>query len=430
MERRTFLGALSTAGVQLAARYRPMIDGPWREAFPALRQEINGHPLIYLDSAATTLRPQPVIDALVEFYSRSNANPGATLHTLARRASAAMEGARSTIANFVGARDPLELVFTRGTTEGLNLVAATWGRANVRGGDEILVGVGEHASNLLPWRMLAHERGATLVTFDVDADGRVMLNDLERRVNAKTRIVAFSHVSNVLGMVNPAKEMIERARGPNRIVVVDGAQSVPHFPVNVHELGCDFLAFSSHKMLGPMGVGALWGRRELLQSMPPYQLGSNMAHDIDLSSETYSEGALKFGAGTPNASGPVGFAAAVEFLQRAGHAAITAHEHEISRRMVERLAAIRGVRLLGTADPTARVSVFSFTVAGHAPADVLRVMDSAGIAIRAGDLASLPLLRRLGAKAAARASCYLYTSLQEVDKFCDVLAELPTRTHG
>ena len=438
MERRTFLSALSTAGAQLAAGYRaeyqpgyePMGDGRWRDAFPALRQEVNGHPLVYLDSAATTLRPQPVIDALVEFYSRTNANPGGALHTLARRAAGAMDGARATIARFIGARDPLEVVFTRGTTEGLNLVAATWGRANVRPGDEILIGLAEHASNMLPWRVLARERGATVVTFDVDPDGRVLLDDLARRVNAKTRIVAFSHVSNVLGMVNPAKEMIERVRGPERIVVVDGAQSVPHFPVDVQDLGCDFLAFSSHKMLGPMGVGALWGRRELLEAMPPYQSGSNMAHDVDLSSQEYSEGALKYGAGTPNVSGPLGFAAAVEFIQRAGFAAITAHEREISRRMVERLAGLRGVRLLGAPDPASRVSVFSLTVAGHTPAEVLRAMDAAGIAIRAGDLASLPLLRRLGVTAAARASCYLYTSVEEVDKFCDVLAGLPPRAHG
>lgn len=199
----------------------------------------------------------------------------------ARRAAAAMEDARATFASFVGATDPLELVFTRGTTEGLNLVAATWGRANVNAGDEILIGVAEHASNMLPRRLLAAERGARLTTFDVDDAGRVRMDDFASKITPRTRIVAFSHVSNVLGIVNPAREMAALARGPNRIVVIDGAQSVPHFPVNVHALGCDFMAFSSHKMLGPMGVGALWGRRELLESIPPYQTGSNMAHEVE-----------------------------------------------------------------------------------------------------------------------------------------------------
>ena len=430
MDRREFLGAVSTV-VGASALERSLnapvtADPQWRDAFPALRQRVNGHALTYLDSAATTLRPQPVIDALVQFYSLTNANPGGTLHTLARRAAAAMEDARATVAQFIGASDPLELVFTRGTTEGLNLVAATWGRANVKAGEEILIGVAEHASNMLPWRLLAAERSARLVTFDVDDAGRVRMDDFASKITPRTRIVAFSHVSNVLGIVNPAREMAALARGPNRIVVIDGAQSVPHFPVNVRELGCDFLAFSSHKMLGPMGVGALWGRRELLESMPPYQTGSNMAHDVELTGERYADGALKYTAGTPNVSGPVGFAAAIEYLRRVGQGAIIEHERAITRRTVERLLAIPNVRLLGDPNPATRVGVFAFTVAGKAPIDVLRAMDDAGIAIRAGDLASLPLLKRMGTTLAARASCFLYTSLGEVDRFADALGRFAT----
>jgi cysteine desulfurase/selenocysteine lyase len=427
MVRRDFLERMAAAAMASRARGQRGGTDPqstWREAFPALRQEVNGKPLAYLDSAATTLRPRAVIDAISSFYARDNANPGGTLHTLARRASAAMEGARSTVASFIGASDPLEIIFTRGTTEGLNLVATAWGRSHLKPGDEILIGMAEHSSNMLPWRYLARATGAKVVHFGVDPEGHPLLDDLAARLGPRTRIVAFSHVSNVLGMINPAREICELARGPGRIIVIDGAQSVPHFPVNVRETGCDFLAFSSHKMLGPMGVGVLWGRRELLEGMEPYQVGSNMAHDVDLETEHLSEGALKFSAGTPNASGPVGLGAAIGCLRTFGQDAITAHERQLSRRMVERLEAIRGVRLLGARDPDRRVSVFSFTVAKRAPIDVVRAMDAEGIAIRAGDLASLPLLRHFGVSAAARASCYLYTSLAEVDRVGDVLERI------
>ena len=429
MVRRDFLGRMAAAAIASntpGSQVSPVqgSQAAWRDAFPALKQAINGKPLAYLDSAATSLRHRAVIDAISSFYSHENANPGGSLHTLARRASAAMEGARSTVASFIGASDPLEVAFTRGTTEGLNLVANAWGRAHLGPGDEILIGLAEHSSNMLPWRYVARATGAKVVYFGVDPDGRPLLDDISAKLGPRTRIVAFSHVSNVLGMINPAREICEQVRGPGRIVVIDGAQSVPHFPVNVREIGCDFLAFSSHKMIGPMAVGVLWGRRELLESMDPYQVGSNMAHDVDLESEHLSEGALKFSAGTPNASGPVGLAAAITCLRGFGQDAITAHERQINRRMMERLAAIRGVRLLGSRDPDGRVSVFSFTVAGRAPIDVVRAMDAEGIAIRAGDLASLPLLRHFGVTAAARASCYLYTSLADVDRFGDVLERI------
>ncbi len=321
MMRREFVRAVAGSATVTRVSLRdglavaPTSRATWRDRFPALSQRINGHPLIYLDTAATALRPEPVIDALARFYGTINANPGAALHTLARRANAALEEARATVASFIGAADPLEVIFTRGTTEGLNLVASTWGLANLRAGDEILIGIAEHASNLLPWRYLAHRVGARLVHFDIDDNGHVRLDDLTSKLSARTRIVAFSHVSNVLGMLNPAREIVAAARGPGRIVVIDGAQSVPHFPVHVNDLGCDFLAFSSHKMGGRMGVGVLWGRRELLEAMPPYQAGSNMAHDVDLDGEHLAEGALKFSAGTPNVSGPVGLAAAIDFLQ-------------------------------------------------------------------------------------------------------------------
>lgn len=425
MDRRTFV---ATAGLAPLAGRAPPVWSPagsapaaWRSAFPALRQRVNGHPLVYLDSAATTLKPEPVIEAIADYYRGPNANPSRTLHTLAGRAAAALDGARTAVAGFIGATDPLEVVFTRGTTEALNLVAATWGAAHLGPGDDILIGSAEHASNMLPWRSLAKRTGAALAYFGIDDTGGPSLSDLAARLTPRTKVVAFSHVSNVLGNINPVREMCALARAPGRIVVVDAAQSVPHIPVDVHELGADFLAFSAHKVLGPMGTGVLWGRRALLDTMPPYQWGSNMAHDADLDTERLADGALKFGAGTPNVAGPVGLAAALAFIERLGRQALVDHEHAISRRMIDRLGRLPGVRLLGTRDPAARVSVFTFTTAGRSPTDLARTLDSSGIAIRAGDLAALPLLQRFGASSAARASCYVYTSLEEVDQFANAL---------
>jgi cysteine desulfurase/selenocysteine lyase len=388
----------------------------WRMQFPALQQEINGHPLAYLDSAATTLRANDVIGATMRFDRGDNANPGAALHMLARRAAEAYEGARRTVAEFVNAADPSEIVFTRGTTDGINLVAAAWGGANLKPGDEILIGVAEHASNMVPWQMIAAKTGARVRYFGIDDVGHPLLDDLEAKLGPRTKIVAFSHVSNVLGMINPAREMCARVRAPGRIVVIDGAQSVPHFPVDVRDIGCDFLAFSSHKMLGPMGVGVLWGRRELLDAMPPYQGGSNMAHDVGIESMHLSDGALKYGAGTPNVSGPVGLAAAIGYLRHIGPNALRQHELSITRRFLDRVGAIPGVRLLGSTNADEKISVFAFTVRGREPSAVLKALDAKGIAVRAGDLASLPLLERLGTKTAVRASCYVYTTVEEIDR--------------
>jgi cysteine desulfurase / selenocysteine lyase len=435
MNRRHALGALGVTAIGSAlplelGRLLPSISAiggspdDWRLHFPALRQSINGQPLAYLDTAATSLRPSAVIDAISVFYRGDNANPGGALHTLARRAAEHYESARRTIGQFINAYDTSEVIFTRGTTDGLNLVAAAWGGANLRSGDEILIGVAEHASNMVPWQMIAKRTGAIVRYFGIDDTGHPLLDDLQSKLGPRTRIVAFSHVSNVLGMVNPVKEMCARARGPGRIVVVDGAQSVPHIAVDVRDIGCDFLAFSSHKMLGPMGVGVLWGRRELIDAMPPYQGGSNMAHDVEEDHLELSPGALKFGAGTPNAAGPIGLAEAVRFLQAVGLDAIRAHELAITRRVLERLARLSRVHVIGSANVAEKISVFAFNVAGKAPADVLRALDERGIAIRAGDLAALPLLKRFGVTRAARASCYLYTSIPEVDRFADAVEEL------
>ncbi len=402
------------------------IAPPWRKHFPALAQEVNGRPLVFLDSAATTQRPAAVIDAIAEFYRRDNANPSGTLHTLARRANERYEGARRAVAEFIKASDESEIVFTRGTTEAINLVAAAWGGANLRSGDEILVGIAEHSSNLVPWQLAARRSGAVLRFFDVTDEGRPDLQNFRARLAARPKLVAFTHVSNVLGLINPAKEMSALAREAGATVVIDAAQSVPHFPVDVRELGCDFLAFSGHKMLGPMGIGVLWGRRELLDAMPPYQGGSNMAHDVEADPARLeahlAQGAHKFGAGTPNVPGPVGLAAAMRFLGEIGHRALWEHELSITRHAVARLPEVPGVRLLGTGEPAGRISVFSFTVDGMTGPEIARALDAQGIAVRGGDLASLPLLQRLGASSAARASAYLYNTTAEIDRLVEALA--------
>lgn len=396
----------------------------WRSDFPALDQTVNGHALAYLDSAATTQRPASVLRALHEFYQHDNANPGSVLHTLARRAHERYEGARGTLADFIHAADPGEVAWVRGTTEGINLVASAWARPRLRPGDELLLTVAEHASNLLPWRLVAEQTGATVRFVDVDDEGRVRMDDLDRQLSERTRLVSFSHVSNVAGYVNPAAQICTRARSAGARVLIDAAQSAPHVPLDVHKLGCDFLVFSGHKMLGPMGAGVLWGRRELLEEMAPYQTGSNMAHEIDLASQEFEHAARKFGAGTPNVSGAVGLAAAVEYLRSQDPGAIERHEAHLTQYALDQLTRISGLRLLGPRSAAERVPVFSFVLAGHSPAGILRHLDSRGIAIRAGDLSALPLLKRFGVSAAARASCYLYTQTAELDRLAVALREL------
>ena len=386
-----------------------------------MNQKINGHPLAYLDTAATSQRPTEVMNAVMDFYRRDNANPGRTLHTLARRADGDYEDARQTAARFINAADPLEVVFTRGTTEGINLVATAWGSANLRRDDEVLLTVSEHASNMLPWQLAAKRAGATVRYLDIDDEGNLRVDQLDRLLTRRTKVFAFMHVSNVLGRINSAKELCTLARSAGAMVMIDAAQSAPHFRIDVQDLCCDFLAFSGHKLMGPMGTGVLWGRRELFEAMPPYQAGSNMAHEVGFDSAQYSEGALKFGAGTPNVSGPVGLAAAMRFVEGIGYDAIVAHEQQLVRYALDSLCALPGLRILGPKTAEDRIAVFSFVLDGVAPQDIVESLDARGIAIRGGDLASLPLLQRLGVNRAARASFYLYSTTEEVDRLVDGL---------
>ena len=398
----------------------------WRAQFPALGQRVNDRPLVYLDTAATALRPIAVTAAISDYYHTANANPGhgGTLHTLARRSGERYEEARQTVAAFINARDPSEIVWTRGTTDAINLAAASWGRANLAKDDEILLTIAEHYSNLLPWQAIARETGARLRFLDVDDDGRLRMADLDRLLTGRTKLVAFSHVSNVLGIACDAAQICRRAHAAGARVLIDGAQSAPHLEIDVQALECDFFAFSSHKMWGPMGTGVLWARRSLLDAMPPYQTGANMAEDVTPESARVLDVPFKFHAGSANVSGPVGLAAAVRFLESAGRRQVIAHEQALTRHALARLAGIKGVRILGHAAPPERVALITFVVDGMAPPDVVRRLDGEGIAVRAGDMAALPLLKRLGVSSAVRVSMSLYNTIGEIDRFADALAAL------
>ena len=364
-----------------------------------------------------------MIDALADFYATDNANP-APVHTLARRAASRLTAARQTVARFINAPSPNEVVFTRGTTEGINLIASTWGAANLRPGDEVILTIAEHNSNLLPWTRAAKQAGATVRVVDVDDEGRLRLDHLKQLTTSKTRLIAFSHVSNVLGLVNPAKQICAVARQAGARVVIDGAQAAPHVSIDVQDLGCDFYAFSGHKMLGPMAIGVVWGRLELLDSMPAYHVGSNMAHEVDFERAAMEHGALKFQAGTPDVAGPVGLAAAIDFLTAIGKDAMWRHDQDLVRHGLARLREVKGLRMIGSSSEQNRVPVFTFAIAGKSPLAIAAAMDAKGIAIRAGDMAALPLLKRFGVSEAARASAYVYSTTADIDRLADTLVEL------
>jgi cysteine desulfurase / selenocysteine lyase len=396
-----------------------------RSHFPLLGNSMKGQPFVYLDSAATTQRPHEVLDALNNFYLHENANPSVSLHALARRSAALYGEARATVARFLNAHGPDEIVWTRGTTEAINLVASSWGGANIGRGDEIVITVSDHYSSLVPWQLAARRSGATLRIWDVSDDGCLRLDQLDTLLSKRTKIVTFPHVSNVLGAVNPAKEICERAHRAGAVVLVDAAQSVPHFPVDVREIGCDFLALSGHKMCGPMGIGVLWGRRDILDAMPPFQAGSNMVHEVDLESAPahFAEGGLKFEAGTPNVPGAAGLGAAVRFLESFGRKELWTREQELTEYALSRLGKIKGVRILGPTNASERISVFSFVAESNKALDIAASLDRRGVAVRAGDLASLPALKRFGVTSAVRASCYIYTSAEDIDQLIAGLQE-------
>ncbi len=392
-----------------------------RAHFPILAEEVQGRPLVYLDNAATTQKPLAVLDALQEYYRTGNANVHRGIHELSRRATDAFEGARGRVARFLGTEDPAEVIWTRGTTEGINLVAATWGERQVGEGDEIVLSEMEHHSNIVPWQLLAARKGARLRYIPVTDEGTLELDALDGILSERTRLVAVGHVSNALGTIHPVPEIAERVRAAGARLLVDGAQGAAHHPVDVTELGADFYAFSGHKLCGPTGIGALWARRELLEEMPPYQGGGEMISLVERDHSTWAALPHKFEAGTPNIAGAVGMAAALDYLDEVGPAAILRHEQELVAYALERLSALPGIRLFGPPDPRGRAGVVSFLLGDAHAHDISTILDAEGIAIRAGHHCAQLLMRRYGVAATARASFYLYNTRDEVDRLAEGL---------
>jgi cysteine desulfurase/selenocysteine lyase len=384
-----------------------------RQNFPILGEKIYGKPLVYLDSAATSQKPQVVIDAMSRFLLKENANAHRGVHYLAERATEAYEGARAKAQRFLNAEHVHEIVFVRGTTEAINLVAQTYGMKHVGEGDEVLITAMEHHSNIVPWQMLCEQTGARLRVAPINDDGELLLDEFEQLIGPQTRLVAVTHVSNVLGTINPIRRIVELAHARGARVLIDGAQAVPHLKVDVQALGCDFYVFSGHKMYGPTGIGVLYGRSELLEEMPPYQGGGDMILSVSFEKTVYNKPPYKFEAGTPNMAGAVGLGAAIDFLTGLGHEALSAHEEDVLAYGTRMLSAVPGLRLIGTAH--AKASVLSFVLDGVHPHDIGTILDREGVAIRVGHHCAQPLMSRLGVPATARASLGCYSTRQDID---------------
>ena len=386
-----------------------------REDFPILKREVHGKPLVYLDNAATTQKPQVVIDALVEYYSSYNANIHRGIHALAEEATGKYEATRQKVADFIGAPDASHIVFTRNTTESINLVAQAWGRKFLSAGDEIVLSTMEHHSNLVPWQILAKEKGLTLRFIDIDDDGQLVAADIERYIGEKTKLVAITHMSNVLGTINPVREIADRAHQHGALVLLDGAQSVPHLPVDVQELDCDFLAFSAHKMLGPTGVGVLYARKELLEEMDPFMSGGEMIRRVELEESTWNDVPWKFEAGTPNIGDVCAFSASLDYLSDLGMENVRAHEIELVQEAVRRLQNVPGITIYGPESAASKGGVVAFNIEDIHPHDLGTVLDRHGVAIRAGHHCAQPLMKRLDVVATGRASFYVYNEPTEFD---------------
>jgi cysteine desulfurase/selenocysteine lyase len=402
-----------------------------RADFPILRREIHGRPLVYLDSASSSQKPQVVIDAMTEYYEQHNANVHRGIYTIAEEATAAYEGARVATARFINAPDSHELVFTRNATEAINLVAYAWGRRNVGRGDQIILTEMEHHANLVPWQLLVQEVDGDLEFIPITDDGILRLDVFEVLLRLKPKLVAFTHVSNTLGTINPVREMVDMAHAAGALVLVDGAQAVPHVPVDVQALGCDFYAFSGHKMLGPMGSGALWARRELLEAMPPFLAGGDMIREVHLRRSEFNEIPYKFEAGTPAVGDAVGLGVAAEYLSAIGMDAVREHERALVAYALEVLPReVPGIELYGPADPDIRGGVVPFNLPGIHPHDVAQVLDRAGIAVRAGHHCTMPLHERLDLAATARASFSVYTTTADIDALAAGLVEVQRIFNG
>ncbi len=382
--------------------------------FPILQQEINGRPLAFLDSAASSQKPRRVLECLDDYYRRYNANVHRGIYKLSEEATFAYERARGKVARLIGATSTREVVFTRNTTEAVNLVAIAWGSANLRPGDRILLTMMEHHSNIVPWQMLARRTGATLDYLSLDGQGRLVLDNLDQLLTERTRMVALTHQSNVLGTLNPVRLIADRAHAVGALVLVDGAQSVPHMPVNVSDLGADFLVFSGHKMCGPTGIGVLWGRYALLDAMPPFLGGGSMITVVELQQSSYADVPARFEAGTPAIGEAIALGAAIDFLTSIGLETIERHERELVNYALERLSLVDGLTIYGP--PAERGAVVAFTVRGIHPHDLAAFLDNEGVAVRSGHHCTQPLHRWLDVSATTRASFYLYNIPEEIDR--------------
>lgn len=395
-----------------------------RQDFPILARRVQGKPLAYLDNAATTQKPRQVLEALQEFYEQRNANIHRAVHTLSHEATEAYEEAHRKVAEFIGARGPEEIIFTRNATEALNLIAYAWGLWELREGDEVLLTVMEHHSNIVPWQALRRLKGIRLNFLDVDAKGRLKLDELPGLLSKRTRLVGVIYASNVLGTVNPVAEIIEEAHRCGALVLLDGAQAVPHLPVDVNGLDCDFLAASGHKMLGPTGTGFLYAKRELLEELEPFLYGGDMIETVTLEGATWNKLPWKFEAGTANIAGGIGLGAAVDYLQSLGMERVYRHERQLLEFAWGRLSQLPGLKLYGPApDEAERLGIISFNLEGVHPHDVAMLLDSEGIAIRSGHHCAQPLMSRLEMEFAARASFYIYNTEEEVERLAAALTE-------
>ncbi|HET9151531.1 MAG TPA: cysteine desulfurase [Gemmatimonadales bacterium] len=392
-----------------------------RRDFPILSVPMHGRPLVYLDSAASSQKPRAVLDAERAFYETTNANIHRGVYALSAEATRRYDAARAAVAAYLDAAHSHEVIFTRGTTEGINLVAQSWARPRLRAGDEILITEMEHHSNIVPWQLVAEATGAVLKAAPVTDAGELDLDAFERLLTGRTRVVAVGHVSNALGTINPVRRIADLAHGAGAVLVVDGAQAAPHLPLSVRELDADFYACSSHKMLGPTGVGALYGREELLDSMPPYQGGGDMISTVTIAKSTWAPLPAKFEAGTPNIAGAVGLGAAVEYIEKIGRDRIAEHEHQLLALATDRVTAVPGLRIIGTAP--LKASVLSFVMEGVHPHDIGTVLDSEGVCIRAGHHCAQPLMKRLDVPATARASFALYNQESDVDALVGALQQ-------
>lgn len=384
-----------------------------RKDFPILEREVNGKRLVYLDNAATSQKPRSVIEAIAEYYQSYNANVHRAIHALGEQATAEYEMARAKVARFINAPSERSIVWVKNASEAINLVAYAWGRKNVGAGDEILVSPMEHHSNLVPWQALAQATGARLRFFTLTEEGRLDLSNLDELLTERTKLVAITHASNVLGTINPVREIVEKAHAVGSVVLVDGAQSAPHMPVDVQHLGCDFFAISAHKMCGPTGIGALYGKEEILEAMDPFLYGGEMISSVSLEKSSWNEIPWKFEAGTPNIAGAIGFGAAVDYLEKIGMEAIHAHEKELVAYALEALGELDDVVIYGPKDE--RAGLIAFNLGDIHPHDLSTVLDQEGVAIRAGHHCAEPLMRWLDVPATARASFYLYNTREDVD---------------